>query len=809
MLGVTATPYRLNGSGFVPEFEELIISPSVAEFIKRGYLCEYDYYSIKEDSSLQKEIDRMALNLDGDYMDSEMMDVMDRDSIRAGIVETYLKCADGKKGIVYTVNKNHNIHICNKFIEHGIRAVAIDSDTPKEKRDELVEKFREGEVDVLCNVNIFSEGFDCPDVEFIQLARPTKSLSMFLQQVGRGLRTAEGKDKLIVLDNVGLYNKFGFPSARRKWKYHFEGRKDVDETNEIMEGIRDEMRAVYDIEEGNDAMDLIHSSEKEIVEEVNNMKNYKLEFISYLENKKLGRSTIEQYLYMIHNHIDRYIRNIVDKEHVTLFRIIDVELLELIYDELNGNKDFISFSNVRTNSIVAMNHYLSFAKNYVSDDPKDVLEDSSHIEDVDSSLINENKDGISQDIQRELDGLDKMIAYFNQHSIPVPNELLERKNKLSKVNDERRVFGDIKTYIRKKIEENNILINSFYFTYKRNDGFINFSPINKDTVVNDLEELEHSIDVLKKLGLNVQQDILSKKEELRKSIEFCDKLIEFKNELQDKFNSYNSIVDGVSLSRCVLKVKYDSGEIVEDKVMQDDLEGENESVKGNNVDDKKTVKYKLKVRFADGVMICFNRSKDTLVETIKLFGVEKVKQLDLYCNGIPFIDDKLDKTYEKHQVEITKGLYLNTCTDTETKAAQILKIAKLLGEDVKVELVDKETGNSVLVDCNDRILNTGGRKSQYDVRVILPDGRIITNNWVADTLQEVVELAGVENVKKLNINASGIPLVSTMLDEKYGRNQRKLSNGMYLMTNSSTETKIKQIKEISEAYSLGLKVERN
>ena len=109
ILGVTATPYRLNGAGFRPEFDELIISPSVAEFINRGYLSEYVYYSIKPSSALQKEIDQMKLDFEGDYKESEMMGVMDRDYIRAGILSTYQKFAAGKKGIVYTISKEHNV----------------------------------------------------------------------------------------------------------------------------------------------------------------------------------------------------------------------------------------------------------------------------------------------------------------------------------------------------------------------------------------------------------------------------------------------------------------------------------------------------------------------------------------------------------------------------------------------------------------------------------------------------------------------------------------------------------------------------
>jgi hypothetical protein len=99
----------------------------------------------------------------------------------------------------------------------------IDGTTPKSQREELLDDFRAGVLQVIVNVNIFSEGFDCPDIEFIQLARPTKSLAMFLQQIGRGLRTSKDKDKGLILDNVGLYNRFGTPMANRRWHYHFLG----------------------------------------------------------------------------------------------------------------------------------------------------------------------------------------------------------------------------------------------------------------------------------------------------------------------------------------------------------------------------------------------------------------------------------------------------------------------------------------------------------------------------------------------------------------------------------------------------------
>lgn len=262
LLGVTATPYRLNGAGFHPEFEKLIISWPISQFIERGYLCDYLYYSIRPDSDLQSEIDTMKIDrYDGDYLDSEMMHVMDRGEIRAKIVNTYLKFAKGKKGIVYTVNKEHNRHLKEQFIAAGITSEVVDSDTPKDERNRIVESFRKGEIDILCNVNIFSEGFDCPDIEFVQLARPTKSLAMYLQQVGRGLRPAKNKRNVIILDNVGLYNKFGFPSTNRKWQYHFEGQEveDVDPSGKhnIFDK-EDREREVLPIEEGNETVWLLH-----------------------------------------------------------------------------------------------------------------------------------------------------------------------------------------------------------------------------------------------------------------------------------------------------------------------------------------------------------------------------------------------------------------------------------------------------------------------------------------------------------------------------------------------------------------------
>lgn len=364
ILGVTATPYRLNHAGFRPEFDELIVSPSVAEFIKRGYLCEYDYYSIRPNSELQMEIDRMKLDFEGDYKESEMMGVMDRDTIRADILDTYLRYAGGKKAIVYTISRSHNVHLAEKFKAAGIVSAAIDSETPKEKRDELVNKFRRGDIQVLFNVNIFSEGFDCPDVEVIQLARPTKSLSMYLQQVGRGLRPAEGKERLLILDNVGLYNKFGFPSARRKWKYHFEG-QDVDETPAAHRADREEQREVKDIVEGSEEVAMLHTSTEEEVATTaldSISRNYKDSFVEF-SCQKIDVHTVQGYVRNIENTLDGFIRKHVDPTFKSLFNTVNQEELESIREKLFKDVRFKKLNNDKHHVFsAAFNKYRAFAK---------------------------------------------------------------------------------------------------------------------------------------------------------------------------------------------------------------------------------------------------------------------------------------------------------------------------------------------------------------------------------------------------------------------------------------------------------------
>ena len=249
-LGVTATPCRLTKRGFTDLFEVLLCSHSIPKFIKEGYLSDFDYISLNPNSEDQKKIDELEKRAaDGDYNIAEMQEVLDCKPSIERLYQTIKDFAAGKKGIVYAINIEHAEHIAEYYREQGLAAVAISSKTPKEERRRMIELFKEGsagdkpycaslslittvgqdetpkEIQILVNVDLFGEGFDCPDVEFIQLARPTLSLAKYLQMVGRGLRVAKGKKCCTLLDNVGLYRLFGLPTTDWDWSAMFLGRQ--------------------------------------------------------------------------------------------------------------------------------------------------------------------------------------------------------------------------------------------------------------------------------------------------------------------------------------------------------------------------------------------------------------------------------------------------------------------------------------------------------------------------------------------------------------------------------------------------------
>ena len=246
-LGLTATPYRLSGEGFTDLFDVLVDSWTVKRFIAEGWLSAYDYYSIRPESDDQKLIDNLKKRgADGDFQMKEMHETLDVVPCIERLFESFERFAYDKKGIVYAIDIAHAEHIAEYFREQGVNAVAISSKTPSSERQQLLARFKSdlvsypSHIQVLVSVDLFSEGFDCPDVEFIQLARPTLSLAKYLQMVGRGLRVHEGKECCTIIDNVGLYRRFGLPSGERDWGMFFVGNEDDLLSEGEKSGMRDE-----------------------------------------------------------------------------------------------------------------------------------------------------------------------------------------------------------------------------------------------------------------------------------------------------------------------------------------------------------------------------------------------------------------------------------------------------------------------------------------------------------------------------------------------------------------------------------------
>ena len=232
-LGLTATPCRLNGKGFTDLFDVLVQSWAVPEFISKGRLATYDFVSIKPDGVTQRLIDSLQKRgADGDYQNKEMDMLLNKKPSIERLYRSLEEFGKDRKGIVYAINISHAQKITKLYQEHGVKAIAIDSKTPATERQQDIEAFKKGDIQVLVNVDIFSEGFDCPDVEFVQLARPTLSLAKYLQMVGRGLRVAKGKKNCVIIDNVGLYRVFGLPSQVWNWNAMFEGKLKVGKKKE-------------------------------------------------------------------------------------------------------------------------------------------------------------------------------------------------------------------------------------------------------------------------------------------------------------------------------------------------------------------------------------------------------------------------------------------------------------------------------------------------------------------------------------------------------------------------------------------------
>ena len=215
-IGLTATPERLDGKGLGTYFKEIVCGPSVQTLIQQGYLSPYRLYA-----PTRFDVSKLHIRM-GDYEKTELAQAVDKPSITGDAIAHYKRLCPGRRAIVFCVSREHSKHVIERFKDAGIRAAHVDGETPSEERDRAIRDFSEGHIQVLSNVDLFGEGFDVPAIEAAIMLRPTQSLGVYLQQVGRAFRPSIGKSEAIILDHVGNYERHGLPDDERQWS--LEGR---------------------------------------------------------------------------------------------------------------------------------------------------------------------------------------------------------------------------------------------------------------------------------------------------------------------------------------------------------------------------------------------------------------------------------------------------------------------------------------------------------------------------------------------------------------------------------------------------------
>lgn len=211
VLGVTATPERLDGKGLGQMFDDMVMGPTVAELTAQGFLSHAIVYAPSA-----PDLNGVGTRM-GDYVQKQLEAAMVKTVITGSAVKHYGKYAPGKKAIAFCVSVRHAKDVAAEFREAGYTASHIDGGMNEEERDGVLKAFEEGRVQVLTSCDLVSEGFDLPAVEVAILLRPTKSLGLYLQQCGRAIRPHPDKEKTIILDHAGNTARHGFIDDDREW----------------------------------------------------------------------------------------------------------------------------------------------------------------------------------------------------------------------------------------------------------------------------------------------------------------------------------------------------------------------------------------------------------------------------------------------------------------------------------------------------------------------------------------------------------------------------------------------------------------
>ncbi|MBD2072409.1 DEAD/DEAH box helicase [Phormidium sp. FACHB-592] len=234
-LGITATPIRLDGSGFEDLFDTLVCGPSVSQLIEQGYLSQFKLFA--DPSPMTTKGARIS---GGDWSAGDVAAENNIVELSGSLIRSYQQHCPGKRCLVFTINVEHSQAIAWRYNQAGIPACHLDGETPTVERKDAIARFAAGELKVLSNCALFDEGLDIPGIDAVQIAKPTKSLSKWLQMVGRALRPAAGKEFATILDHTKNWTIHGLPTRPRVWTLEgVEVRQDIrakaNESGEVTE----------------------------------------------------------------------------------------------------------------------------------------------------------------------------------------------------------------------------------------------------------------------------------------------------------------------------------------------------------------------------------------------------------------------------------------------------------------------------------------------------------------------------------------------------------------------------------------------
>jgi DNA repair protein RadD len=222
IIGLTATPTRSDGKALGRVYDELVEVTTVAELVEKGFLCPARYFSVSE-----PDLKRVRTTA-GEYNLGDLEAAMNKPKLVGDVVSHWLEHANTRRTVVFATSIAHSAALAAEFVANGVTAEHVDANTPSTVREAIFQRFSSGATQVLTNCTLASIGFDLPDLDCVVFARPTKSLGLYIQMLGRGLRPADGKTDCLVLDHAGNVHRHGFATDPRYWTLHGKYAEDLE-----------------------------------------------------------------------------------------------------------------------------------------------------------------------------------------------------------------------------------------------------------------------------------------------------------------------------------------------------------------------------------------------------------------------------------------------------------------------------------------------------------------------------------------------------------------------------------------------------